>query len=72
MGLKAKIWASWTSKRHEGLEASANHTLAEKITDSLKISKTGLLGLRHFELAEEAIEQLQRKIESLDWTGRAL
>ncbi|THV85626.1 hypothetical protein D6D29_02185 [Aureobasidium pullulans] len=74
MGLKAKIWASWTSKRHEGegLEASASHTLAEKITDSLKISKTGLLGLRHFELAEEAIEQLQRKIESLDWTGRAL
>jgi len=65
MVVEAEISASWIYRRHEGHEASASHTLAAKITDSLKLSNTGLLGLRHFELAEEAIDQLQRKIEPL-------
>ncbi|THW85440.1 hypothetical protein D6D17_09193 [Aureobasidium pullulans] len=66
MVVEAKIWSYQMCEGHKSHIASACHTLAEKITDSLKLSNTGLLGLRHFELAEEAIEQLQRKIESLN------
>ncbi|THZ09526.1 hypothetical protein D6C91_09955, partial [Aureobasidium pullulans] len=65
MVVEARVWSCKMYEGCEGLEASTNQTLAEKITESLKLSNTGLLGLRHFELAEEVIDQLQRKIESL-------
>jgi len=65
MVVEARVRSCKMYEGREGHEASINHTLAEKITESLKLFNTGLLGLRHFELAEEAIDQLQRKIESL-------
>ncbi|THY45340.1 hypothetical protein D6C98_07873 [Aureobasidium pullulans] len=65
MVVEARVRSCKMYEGCEGLEASTNQTLAEKITESLKLSNTGLLGLRHFELAEEVIDQLQRKIESL-------
>lgn len=65
MVVEARVWSCKMYEGRKGHEASASHTLAAKITESFKLSNKGLLGLRHFELAEEAIDQLQRKIESL-------
>ncbi|THZ74835.1 hypothetical protein D6C84_09279 [Aureobasidium pullulans] len=67
MVVEAKVWSHQMYEGHGSHGTSASRTLAEKVTESLKLSNTGLLGLRHFEIAEEAIEHLQLKIESSNW-----